>query len=63
MELLNMFSDLAPISNNGYRQQSYTDPGILQGVEFLQNEDKVKQEVEENMRRGPTIDPLHKNNF
>ena len=40
MELLNMFSDLAPISNSGYRQQLYTDPGILQGQEFLQNEKK-----------------------
>lgn len=58
MELLNMFSDLAPISNNGYRQQSYTDPGILQGVEFLQNEDKVKQEVEENMNLN-LISDLH----
>jgi hypothetical protein len=49
MELLNMFSDLAPISNNGYRKQLYTDPGILQGVEFLQNENKVKNEVEQTM--------------
>ena len=49
MELLNMFSDLVPISNNGYKQQSYTDPGILQGAEFLQNEDKVKKEVERNL--------------
>jgi membrane-associated HD superfamily phosphohydrolase len=49
MELLNMFSDLVPISNNGYKQQSYTDPGILQGAEFLQNEDKVKKEVARNL--------------
>lgn len=49
MELLNMFSDLAPISNNGYRKQLYTDPGILQGIEFLQNENKVKNEVEQTM--------------
>lgn len=49
MELLNMFSNLAPISNNGYRQQLYTDPGILQGIEFLQNENKVKKEVEQNL--------------
>ena len=49
MELLNMFSDLVPISNNGYKQQSYTDPGILQGAEFLQNEDKVKKEVGRNL--------------
>ena len=44
-----MFSNLAPISNNGYRQQLYTDPGILQGIEFLQNENKVKKEVEQNL--------------
>ena len=49
MELLNMFSDLAPISKNGYREQLYTDPGILQGVEFIQNENKVKREVEQSM--------------
>ena len=49
MELLNMFSDLAPISNNGYREQLYTDPGILQGVEFIQNENKVKREVEQGL--------------
>jgi hypothetical protein len=49
MELLNMFSDLAPISNSGYRQQLYTDPGILQGQEFLQNEKKIRTIVERNM--------------
>lgn len=49
MELLNMFSDLAPISNNGYRQQLYTDPGILQGVEFLQNENKIKKQIKRNL--------------
>ena len=49
MDLSNMFSDLAPISNNGYRQQLNTDPGILQGMEFLQNENKVKKEVEQNL--------------
>ncbi len=49
MELLNMFSDLAPISNNGYRQQLYTDPGILQGVEFLQNENKIKNQIKKNL--------------
>jgi hypothetical protein len=49
MELLNMFSDLAPISNNGYRGQLYTDPGILQGVEFIQNENKLTKEVEKNL--------------
>ena len=49
MDLLNMFSDLAPISNSGYRQQLNTDPGILQGIEFIQNENKVKREVAENL--------------
>jgi hypothetical protein len=49
MELLNMFSDLAPISNNGYRQQLHTDPGILQGQEFLRNEHKIKKIVERNL--------------
>ena len=49
MELLNMFSDLAPISNNGYRQQLHTDPGILQGQEFLRNENKIKKIVERNL--------------
>jgi membrane-associated HD superfamily phosphohydrolase len=49
MELLNMFSDLVPNSNNGYNQQSYTDPAILQGAEFLQNEDRVKKEVARNL--------------
>lgn len=49
MDLTNMFSDLAPISNNGYRQQLNTDPGILQGIEFIQNENKVKKEVEQNL--------------
>ena len=49
MDLSNMFSDLAPIFNNGYRKQLYTDPGILQGMEFLQNENKVKNEVAQNL--------------
>ena len=44
-----MFSDLAHISNSGYREQLYTDPGILQGIEFLQNENKVKKQVEKNL--------------
>jgi hypothetical protein len=49
MDLSNMFSDLAHISNSGYREQLYTDPGILQGIEFLQNENKVKKQVERNL--------------
>ena len=49
MDLSNMFSDLAPIFNNGYRKQLHTDPGILQGIEFLQNENKVKKEVAQNL--------------
>ena len=58
MDLLNMFSDLAPISNNGYRQQLNTDPGILQGIEFIQNENKVKKEVEQNLELN-LISDLH----
>lgn len=49
MDLSNMFSDLAPISNSGYREQLYTDPGILQGQEFLKNEKMVKTEVERTL--------------
>ena len=49
MDLSNMFSDLAPVFNNGYRKQLYTDPGILQGIEFLQNENKIKEEVAQNL--------------
>ena len=58
MDLTNMFSDLAPISNNGYRQQLNTDPGILQGMEFIQNENKVKKEVEQNLELN-LISDLH----
>ena len=58
MDLLNMFSDLAPISNNGYRQQLNTDPGILQGIEFIQNENKVKKEVEQDLELN-LISDLH----
>ena len=58
MDLTNMFSDLAPISNNGYRQQLNTDPGILQGIEFIQNENKVKKEVEQNLELN-LISDLH----
>ena len=38
MNFLNMFSDEAPISNNGYRSSLYTDPSIQQGVNFLNYE-------------------------
>ena len=58
MDLSNMFSDLAPISNNGYRQQLNTDPGILQGIEFIQNENKVKKEVEQDLELN-LISDLH----
>ena len=44
-----MFIDLEHISNNGYREQLYADPGILQGIEFLQNENKIKKQVEQNL--------------
>ena len=35
MNFLNMFSDEAPIFNNGYRSSLYTDPSIAQGINFL----------------------------
>ena len=42
MNFLNMFSDEAPISNNGYRKQLYSDPSIMQGVAFLNNEKNIQ---------------------
>jgi|LakMenE01Jun11ns_1017448.scaffolds.fasta_scaffold9947201_2 NADH:ubiquinone oxidoreductase subunit 3 (subunit A) len=49
MNFLNMFSDLAPISKNGYRTQLYSDPGIVQGIEFLKNENMIKNALTENL--------------
>jgi NADH:ubiquinone oxidoreductase subunit 3 (subunit A) len=50
MNFLNMFSDLAPISKNGYRIQLYSDPGIVQGVEFLKNETMIKNALTGNLQ-------------
>jgi NADH:ubiquinone oxidoreductase subunit 3 (subunit A) len=50
MNFLNMFSDLAPISKNGYRTQLYSDPGIVQGVEFLKNEIMIKNALTGNLQ-------------
>lgn len=50
MNFLNMFSDLAPISKNGYRTQLYSDPGIVQGVEFLKNETMIKNALTGNLQ-------------
>jgi hypothetical protein len=50
MNFLNMFSDLAPISKNGYRTQLYSDPGIVQGVEFLKHENMIKNALTGNLQ-------------
>jgi hypothetical protein len=44
-----MFSDEAPISNNGYRTSLYTDPSIMQGIDFLNNEKQIKNNLSENL--------------
>jgi hypothetical protein len=45
-----MFSDEAPISNNGYRRSLYTDPSIKQGVDFLNYEKKITNNLTGNLR-------------
>jgi hypothetical protein len=50
MNFLNMFSDEAPISNNGYRRSLYTDPSIKQGVDFLNYEKKITNNLTGNLR-------------
>jgi hypothetical protein len=45
-----MFSDEAPISNNGYRRSLYTDPSIKQGVDFLNYEKKITNNLSGNLR-------------
>ena len=50
MNFLNMFSDEAPISNNGYRSSLYTDPSIKQGVDFLNYEKKITNNLTGNLR-------------
>lgn len=50
MNFLNMFSDEAPISNNGYRSSLYTDPSITQGINFLNYEKDIKSNLTGNLR-------------
>ena len=50
MNFLNMFSDEAPISNNGYRSSLYTDPSIQQGVNFLNYEKNITNNLSGNLR-------------
>lgn len=50
MNFLNMFSDEAPMSNNGYRSSLYTDPSIKQGVDFLNYEKKITNNLSGNLR-------------
>ena len=50
MNFLYMFSDEAPISNNGYRSSLYTDPSIKQGVDFLNYEKKITNNLTGNLR-------------
>jgi hypothetical protein len=45
-----MFSDEAPISNNGYRSSLYTDPSIQQGVNFLNYEKNITDNLSGNLR-------------
>ena len=49
MNFLNMFSDEAPISNSGYRSSLYTDPSIMQGIKFLNNEKDIANNLSENL--------------
>ena len=50
MNFLNMFSDEASISNNGYRSSLYTDPSIQQGVDFLNYEKNIANNLSGNLR-------------
>jgi hypothetical protein len=45
-----MFSDEAPIFNNGYRSSLYTDPSIMQGVNFLNYEKDIKNSLTSSLR-------------
>ena len=45
MDNSNMFSDFAPISESGYRAQLKTDPSIIQGVQFLNDERSIVTEL------------------
>ena len=50
MNFLNMFSDEAPISDNGYRTSLYTDPSIMQGINFLNYEKDIKNNLKGSLR-------------
>jgi hypothetical protein len=50
MNFLNMFSDEAPISDNGYRSSLYTDLSIQQGVNFLNYEKNITDNLSGNLR-------------
>ena len=45
MDISNMFSDFAPISESGYRGQFNTDPAIRQGIQFLNDERSILSEL------------------
>ena len=45
MDISNMFSDFAPISESGYRAQYNTDPAIRQGIQFLNDERSIVSEL------------------
>ena len=49
MNFLNMFSDEAPISNSGYRSSLYSDPSIMQGIQFLNNEKDIAKSLSDNL--------------
>ena len=45
MDISNMFSDFAPISESGYRSQLNTDPAIRQGIQFLNDERSITSQL------------------
>ena len=49
VNFLNMFSDEAPISNSGYRSSLYSDPSIMQGIQFLNNEKDIAKSLSDNL--------------
>ena len=49
MDISNMFSDFAPISESGYRAQINADPAIRQGVQFLNDERSVLNKLMPNL--------------
>ena len=45
MDISNMFSDFAPISESGYRAQLNNDPAIRQGIQFLNDERSIASQL------------------